>query len=407
VDDLILKRVFDEDVRAHERRFQLLKLKIMLSFGLFGIGSLEIGSGDISPYVFIVLPLVPILIDFAILGESYNLRRNLAYLREISDDAGNAFVSHIEKMTNPIYRKANNALTAFICLTAMLLFNLSDGIKWCNTAYVPIAIVALLYYPKFTANVTSLLSIKGGKAGRSICSTRLKALSGELLNDALKEIRSNRERLSGAKEERFLTAEYLLLEAKEYNDGAWEMLASEKCGASIALSRWVLEASMNLLWVVADKSHLDRRLIDLVGEALRCEANRLEGSAYLWPDKAQAFNNKANEARVTSKSLGANKLGDLCSRVDSIAQVDERIYALYRICCAEAHPGLKVWERYVKKGDITLSKSPVDIIMTARWMAIASVFYLVTFSYCLTELGEANRLKVWWQTKVVPILEES
>ncbi|UCC99594.1 MAG: hypothetical protein JSW66_06850, partial [Phycisphaerales bacterium] len=136
MDELILKRVFEEDVRAHDRRFQLLKIKIMLSFGLFGVGSLQFGNGDVSPYLFIVLPLVPIMIDFAILGESYNLRRNLAYLKTISGDAGETFVSHIKKNKNPIYPKTNDALTIFISLSAVLLFNLSGGNKWCNVAYV-------------------------------------------------------------------------------------------------------------------------------------------------------------------------------------------------------------------------------------------------------------------------------
>jgi hypothetical protein len=157
IDELILKRVFDEDVRAHDRRFELIKLKILLSFGLFGVGTFNLGNRDISPYVFIVLPLVPILIDFAIFGESFNLRRNLAYLKTISPDDDKSFVNHIRRNKNTIYLKSHMALTIFVCFTAILLFNLSDANKWCNVAYLPIAIVALVYYPKFKAEINSLL----------------------------------------------------------------------------------------------------------------------------------------------------------------------------------------------------------------------------------------------------------
>ena len=188
----------------------------------------------------------------------------------------------------------------------------------------------------------------------------LKKLSSGLLDDALKEIRSGREKLSKSMDEYFFTAEYLILKAKEYVDGAWDMLASEKCDASIALSRWVLEASMNLLWVVADRDKIEQRLRDLVGEALRCEAILLEDSAKLWQDDAQAFVKKANKARETIKSLGAEKLDNLYSRIDDIKQSNKptwpQLYALYRICCVAAHPGLKVWERYVNVGNETLSK---------------------------------------------------
>ena len=146
MDDQLLKRIFDEDIGSHERRFQLLKLKLLLSFGLFGIGSVKIGDGDVHLYLFLILPLVPILIDFANMAESYNLRRNLAYLQEQYSEKLESFVDHIRRHRNPIYLRTNIALTGFLSGAAVLLFNLSSANRWYNVVYVATAILAALLY---------------------------------------------------------------------------------------------------------------------------------------------------------------------------------------------------------------------------------------------------------------------
>ncbi|MHC4539537.1 MAG: hypothetical protein ACYS74_07120 [Planctomycetota bacterium] len=236
----------------------------------------------------------------------------------------------------------------------------------------------------------------------------LKTLSCDLLNGALKEIRSHRENTSPTNEEYFLTAEYLLQEAMEYVDGSWEMIISGKSNASIALSRWVLEASLNLLWTVVDRDKTEERLKVLVGEALRCDACLLEGLAELWTDKSRLFESKAKEARRIRKSLGVEKPESLDGRLEEIRQTDKtnwpELYALYRICCAAAHPNLKVWERFCSVASSTSSKDPIDKQPIACWMAAASTLYLVTHAYCLTELGNIDVLKHWWEKQVVPLL---
>jgi len=238
--------------------------------------------------------------------------------------------------------------------------------------------------------------------------TSLKTLSSDLLDGALKEIRSYREKTPPPNEERFLTAEYLLQEATEYVAGGWDMIASGKPNASIALCRWVLEASSNLLWTVADRDRIEERLKVLVGEALRREACRLEGLAKLWPDKRDQFESKANEASRIRKSLGVEKPQSLDKRLEEIRQPDKanwpELYPLYRICCAEAHPDLNVWERFCSTADSTVSKDPIDKQGIACWMLAASTLYLVTHAYCLTELGSKDVLDQWWKNKVVPLL---
>ena len=135
----------------------------------------------------------------------------------------------------------------------------------------------------------------------------LKTLSIDLLNNALKEITSYRKKTIPPNEENFITAEYLLLEAKEYVEGAWDMVIIERYDASIALSRWILEASLNLFWAVADKDETQDKLVVLAGEALRCDANLRESMAEIWPSNAEAFKNNAEEARTVRKSLGIDK----------------------------------------------------------------------------------------------------
>jgi len=237
---------------------------------------------------------------------------------------------------------------------------------------------------------------------------KLKALSRGLLNAAFKEIRSYREKTSTSNTERYVTAEYLLQEAMEYVTGAWEMVKSGKSNASIALSRWVLEASLNLLWIVAERDKIEERHKVLIGEALRNDACLLEGWAKLWPDKSHQFESKANEARRIRESFGVEKPKSLEKRLKEIRQPDKangpELYPLYRICCAAAHPSLKVWERFGIAGNSTISKDPINKQSVACWMAAASTFYLVTSAYCLVELGDSKQLKDWWETKVRPLL---
>ena len=94
----------------------------------------------------------------------------------------------------------------------------------------------------------------------------------DLIEKALRELRAGRSNSSSSKEQHFRTATYLLEEGRAYVRGAWSMVASGNAQASLALSRWVLEAAMNLWWVVGDSSRVHERLRELVGEALRNEA---------------------------------------------------------------------------------------------------------------------------------------
>jgi hypothetical protein len=229
---------------------------------------------------------------------------------------------------------------------------------------------------------------------------KLKSLTSSLIHNALQEIRSKRQESSKSMEEQFRTAEYLLLEAKEYVDGAWEMIESKKCDASLALSRWLLEASINLLWAV-DDNKTKQRLKELYGEALRCNANLCEGLAELWPNQALYFKKAAKEAKKTRQNLGIQELKKINVRLKEIKKLNisdlDKIYALYRICCAFAHPSLNVWERFTNIGNATISKKPIDNRSIACWMVATSTLYLVTGTYCLTNLRRKKQLNDWWK----------
>lgn len=240
----------------------------------------------------------------------------------------------------------------------------------------------------------------------------LKGLTSELINNALNEIKRERQNSLSYMEGRFRTAEYLLLEAKEYIDGAWEMLEHNKCRASLALSRWLLEASIYLLWVLDGKDEIEQRLKDITGEALRNDANLCEGLAELCPKEASALKSQAQKARTAITTLGARKLErSLEKMVKNIKEPNTnwpRLYVLYRICCAAAHPALKFWERFASAGNATISSvptSPIDNRRIACWMTAASTLYLVFGAYCLTKLGKIEDLDNWWKKQVSPLLD--
>jgi len=236
----------------------------------------------------------------------------------------------------------------------------------------------------------------------------LKTLSCKLLEDALKEIRTYRENNTPPNEERVLTAEYLLQEAMEYVDGSYDMLIAGKPNASIALSRWFLEASLNLLWAVADEDKIEDRLRVIVGEALRQEACLLEGLAKLYPDKSNILESKAEEAKTAREKLDVKKPDSLYKRIEEIELPNQAplppLYPLYRICCAAAHPNLKVWERFSIEEESFFSKEPERKETTACFIVAASTFYLVVFAYCLSNLGDKDVLNQWWEEQVSPLL---
>lgn len=236
----------------------------------------------------------------------------------------------------------------------------------------------------------------------------LQTLSSDLLDKTLAEIRLHRKESSPLNEDYFFIAEYFLQEAMEYVTGAFEMIESGKSNASIAISRWSLEASLNLQWIVADSDKIDERLNIIQGEAWRNEACIFEGLAKLLPKQSQLYKENATQARKMRKVLRVEKPESLYKRLESIEEQSEtnwlNLYPLYRICCAAAHPNLNVWERFGLANGAIVSKDPFDKQSIACWMAAASIFYLVIFTYRLTELGDSKLLKDWWETKVRPLL---
>ncbi len=238
---------------------------------------------------------------------------------------------------------------------------------------------------------------------------KLKELTNNLISEALKEIRSRRRQSYISEEKKFRITEYLLLEVREYVDGAWEMISSEKYGASLALSRWILEASLNMLWAVDDKCKTDQRIIELIGEALRHDANLCDGFAELWPDHADSFRSKAKKAKQIRKGLVDKKIALLEKRLNEIVNLNHpdkiKLYALYRICCAYAHPSLRVWERFLNLSNTTLSDEyNRDKRKMAFWMIVTSTQFLVTSIYYLINLNRKKYLENWFTKQVEPLL---
>ncbi len=236
----------------------------------------------------------------------------------------------------------------------------------------------------------------------------------ELLARALTEIRQGRVNAAQAREDRFRVAEYLLTEAEEYVSTSWDLLRAKKPRASLAISRWVVEAALDILWVTAETNKIEKRLIFLAAEALRLEVARLEGLVEWHPNEAKQFKNAAADARQQMRNL-VNitkwRLDPLGSRMDSIsarlkAKSMPNPYSLYRICCAAAHPGLELSRRFSQAaGGATVTRKPTDHTEIAIYISAASTLWLVSATYCLTELSDAEYLTRWWKDEIAPLLD--
>ncbi len=135
-----------------------------------------------------------------------------------------------------------------------------------------------------TTRLLLFFRMKGRSMAKTMNIEALAELTSGLIKGSLIQIRGASQDLSSGHENRFQTALYLLKESGEYVDGAWEMLASGKARAALALSRWVLEAALDLLWAVASRDETDQRLRDLCGEALRQDAILAENLITIWQD---------------------------------------------------------------------------------------------------------------------------
>ncbi len=235
----------------------------------------------------------------------------------------------------------------------------------------------------------------------------------KLLEKSLCEIQGHPSQASQHCEGRFRAAEYLLIEAREYVDAAFNLLEAGKARASLSVSRWILEAALNFLWATVQPNEVNHRLRLLVAEALRLEAARLEGLASLYPGDANRLRTEVNarrKERVNLVGKGEPRLAPLEERLRSAIGSDQSVsykelYALYRICCAAAHPNLAVWRRFGFGPDgARVTSAPPESTQIAVWMVAASTFHLVTGAYCLTNLGDAKSLKTWWEQEIAPLL---
>ena len=192
------------------------------------------------------------------------------------------------------------------------------------------------------------------------------------------------------------------------------MLLIGNARASLAISRWTLEAALNLLWVVSDPDKTNQRFTDLVGEALRQDACLREGLAKMWPHRAAALKQSASRARQIRTELGVVrttklKLDKMMKEATPPDKPDwSDLYVHYKVCCAAAHPGLKVWERFNTVNQTIVSiKTSGDTVLTsdmAMWMAAAPTVWLVSLACSLSGTGNTEKLEQWWNAEVAPLL---
>lgn len=239
----------------------------------------------------------------------------------------------------------------------------------------------------------------------------LREKMAKLIAKALREVRQGRTKAAMAKEARFRTAEYLLTEAEEYVNAAWDMLKAGSPRASLAASRWVLEAALDLRWAMWEPDKIEDRLRELRAEALRLRATRLEGLIEFYPDDANQLKKAATADRQRVEvMMGQRKwrLAPLSIRIDSLrdllkAELLPNPYSLYRICCAAAHPGVELERRFGgAPGGATVTRKPPDHTAIALRILAASTLWLISDAYRLTGVGDTKRLTRWWKDEMTP-----
>jgi hypothetical protein len=184
-------------------------------------------------------------------------------------------------------------------------------------------------------------------------------------------------------------------------DAAFALLETGKPRASLAVSRWILQAALDLVCATSKQAEVDKELLRLRAEALRQWKNLFKGLATLYPDDAVYLSAQAECCRVARVELVGDKeppLTKLEPRLKAALGPNgpvthEQVYTLYRICCAAAHPALG-------------SPQPQAVWWPkmAKFMAAASTFHLVAASYCLIGLDDADSMKTWWEGEVSPLL---
>ncbi len=241
---------------------------------------------------------------------------------------------------------------------------------------------------------------------------KMQDLTGQLIGEALYRIHSDRPHSALNKEPRFRTAEYLLAEAKEFVDSSCMLLKKGNLRASLSTVRWVLEAALNLLWITSDESQIDDRIRDFLAEAYRQEAAYLDDFMDLCPEKADFLSGQAQQARDKYEELQGKQLPSLASRMGSLKSSGflrdvPNPYALYRECCAAAHPSVDVWRRYKYRRGATVTGPEKPDTRMPFWMIAMSTVHLVSGTYCLTGIEQARReLPKWWTERVVPLLND-
>jgi hypothetical protein len=252
----------------------------------------------------------------------------------------------------------------------------------------------------------------------------LHKLTSKLLRKTLYDTRKARDNSLAAMNARFYTTEFLLTEAQEFSEASWAELKAGRSRVSLAVSRWVLEAAMNLLWASMVPAECDERLKFLTAEALRQEGVLLNGLAAMNAEKAEELKigqyateakKQENELRDQLTSKSKDYPSTIARRIESILPQLEalfcpRLYPLYRICCGAAHPGFDTWRLFQPgPGGSMIKKDRSNCYQNACSISAGAACWLAVGVYHLTQPDNVelhNSVMNLWAKTVVPIVSD-
>jgi isopentenyldiphosphate isomerase len=143
--ELFIKHLQEEKLKTQAARMTYVTRKLAYATGFLGLGSLKIGSWDLSPILYLV-PFLALAFDLYILGEDYSVKRIGAFLRSESvADLEQRWEDWVSRNRDPFARYALPLLTNVLATASALVLWSRPGdldlrvfIPWMLFAVLPI-----------------------------------------------------------------------------------------------------------------------------------------------------------------------------------------------------------------------------------------------------------------------------
>lgn len=206
---------------------------------------------------------------------------------------------------------------------------------------------------------------------------------------------------------RRLIAYGIICESESYLTSAWRELKAGALRPSIMMTRWLVEAAMDVMWACHDNESINSKLDALTKRSFQEEKKRLRSIQSLYPDSIAHLEQNIAQINDEVNSINVGPMPNLADRMRLVPQPGNfNMYDLYRICCEASHPRIELWNWYKYENDVILKKKPRSTSNFTIWLISASSFYLAIATLNLAQAGEVESARKHWLTKISPFIPE-